>query len=221
VLKLTEWMTGVRPRERERAEPPVENLMSSPLFTRLTEQLAAAGRCSLLDLGPARGANVSFFGQQHCKLQIADCVEGLLDLNARTLTEPTALAEALEQEVPLSADEPCDAVLAWDLFNYLDKPLLKALMLHLAPVVTGDTWLHAYIGARREMPALPAQYRLTREGQLSVKPNTGELRRCPCYSQPDLHGLMPQFQVARSTLLQNGVQEYLFRGQGGRHRAAR
>lgn len=220
MLKFAEWMTAVRPRKQAQAEQPVENLMSSPLFARLTEQLAAAGRCNVLDLGPAWGANVSYFGQHQCKLRIADCAEGLLALNARALTEPAALAAALEQLLPLATAEPSDAILGWDLFNYLDKPLLKALMLHLAPVVSGDTWLHAYVGARREMPALPAQYRLTREGQLSVKQNTPELRRCPCYTQPELRSLLPQFEVARSMLLQNGVQEYLFRGQGPRRRPA-
>ena len=214
-------MTGARPRKPVRAEPPVENLMNSPLFARLTEQLGTAGRSSLLDLGPACGANVAYFGQQHCKLQIADCAEGLLALNARALTDPDALATALEQSLPLNAEEPCDAILGWDLFNYLDKPLLKALMVHLSPLITGDTWLHLYIGGRREIAAFPAQYRLTRDGRLSVRPTTTELRRCPCYTQPELRALLPHFEVERSTLLQNGVQEYLFKGQGRGHRSAR
>ena len=54
---------------------------NSPLFGTLLDQLQKVGRCCVLDLGPAVGANVEFFGQLHCKLHIADCGMALAHLN--------------------------------------------------------------------------------------------------------------------------------------------
>lgn len=241
-MKLGRWLSAGPPRqlralcsellrpERAKTEPAsVAELTNSPLFVTLAGQLAAHGRCQVLDLGPAIGANVAFFGEMHCRLHIADCAAPLLALNERLAqgmadngsVEAPSLEAELIRLLPLELDAPLDAILVWDLLNYLDKPLFRALMAHLAPWVSGDTWLHGYIGSRREMAALPGRYRLTPEGRLAVTAGSLERCACPAYTQPDLRNLMPQFSVSRSTLLQNGMQEYLFRGQGRRHRADR
>lgn len=229
-MKRTAWLNSARPAQlrqictdllRTGKNPdeknPPEELINSPLFTSLNEHLRAAGRCTLLDLGPAIGANVDFFGELHCKLQIADCGTGLLELNARTDITADDYDIELGQLLPLTGNEPCDGILVWDLLNYLDKPLFGALMRHLSPMVSGDTWLHGYINFRREMPALPQQYRLDQEGRVMVSSAMGA-RSCPAYPQQTLRTLMPDFSVSRATLLQNGMQEYLFRGQGHGHR---
>lgn len=233
-MKLGRWLSAGPPRQlralcsellrpdRGKPEPaPVAELTNSPLFVTLTDRLAALGSCRVLDLGPAIGANVAYFGQLHCRLHIADCAAELVALNER-ISQPRDVApeaavspgEQLERLLPLQPDTPLDAILVWDLLNYLDKPLLKALMAHLAPCVSADTWLHGYICSRREMAALPGRYRLTPEGRLAVTAGSPKRRASPAYTQPDLRNLMPQFGISRSMLLQNGMQEYLFKGEG-------
>lgn len=239
-MKLGRWLSAGPPRQlralggllraqQPRAEPaPVAELTNSPLLVSLTGQIAAHGRCEVLDLGPAVGANVAFFGELHCRLHIADCAAPLLALKERLTRQEAAEGGAelspeaeLNRLLPLDLDAPLDAILVWDLLNYLDRPLLKALMAHLAPWVSGDTWLHGYVCSRREMAAQPARYRLTSEGRLAITAGSAERCACPAYTQPDLLNLMPQFGVSRSTLLPSGMQEYLFRGQGRRGRGGR
>jgi hypothetical protein len=241
-MKLGRWLSAGPPRqlralcsdllraERGKPEPAsVAELTNSPLLATLTERLAAAGRCEVLDLGPAIGANVAFFGELHCRLHIADCAAPLMALNARMaqgLAEDGSAAalapgDELVRLLPLEPGAPLDAILVWDLLNYLDQPLFKALMTHLAPWVSGDTWLHGYVCSRREMAALPSRYRLTPEGRLAVTAGSVGRSACPAYTQSELRNLMPQFSVARSMLLQNGMQEYLFKGHGLNHRAGR
>jgi hypothetical protein len=237
-MKLKKWLRAGPPRqlralyaglvrsERDKPAPaPVAELTNSPLLGTLGERLAAAGLCQVLDLGPAIGANVAYFGNLHCRLHIADCAAALIALNRRLQAEEAETGLSLEAELqrilPLELAAPLDAILLWDVPNYVGKPLFKALMAHLAPWVAGDTWLHAYICPRREMPAQPGRYRLTPEGRLAVTAGSLEKCACPAYTQPDLRALMPQFTVARSMLLQNGLQEYLFKGQGPARRAVR
>lgn len=208
----------LRPGSNPEDEKPTGQFTNSPLFTSLIERLRTLGYCTVLDLGPALGSNVAFFGDMHCRIQIADCATALLALNAREEDGPDSYKAELEKLLPLTDLQTCDVILTWDLLNYLNKSLFRALMTHLSPVVSGDTWLHGYIGSRRVMSAAPQLYRLNREGRVEVTASTRETQDCPCYSQPELRMLMPRFGVSRSTLLQSGMQEYLFQGQGRGHR---
>jgi len=222
--RVRQWTSAARELIGTRNAPvpdtPAGELTNSPLLASLVGQCAERPRCHVLDLGPAISSNIAFFQQLHCKLEIADCGAELLRLSRRGEDEPTPLDVQLARLVPVDPDDPYDAILAWDLLNYLDKPLFAALAAHLAPAVTGDTQLHAYIGARKTLAAEPAQYRLQDEGKVEVRTRSAVTRACPCYHQMELRNLLPQFGVARSTLLQNGMQEYLFKGQGRGHRAA-
>lgn len=208
----------LRPREDIDTPSVNEQPMNSPLFKTLIEYVQTAGRCNVLDLGPARGSNVTFFGELRCRLQIADCASALLELNLRDDVDAAAYADQLQRLLPLANMQPFDIILSWDLLNYLNKPLYAAFMEHLSPLVSGDTRLHAYISARREMPASPRQYRLDIEGRVVMLEHAAATQASPCYPQQTLRTLMPRFDVARATLLQNGMQEYLFRGQGCGHR---
>ena len=208
----------LRPRKDIDAPGAHQQPISSPLFKSLVEHVQTAGRCSVLDMGPARGGNVAFFGELRCKLQIADCTTALAELSMHDDIEPAAYPDELRRLLPVDSMHPFDIILTWDVLNYLNKPLFAALMQHLAPVVSGDTWLHGYINARREMPLSPQQYRLDHEGRMVIMDTSDATRTSPCYPQHTLRTLMPMFSVSRATLLQNGMQEYLFHGQGRRHR---
>ena len=208
----------LRPRKDVNASGVHQQPINSPLFKSLIEHVQMAGRCTVLDLGPARGGNVAFFGALRCKLQIADCTTVLAELSVRGDMEPAAYPDELRRLLPVDGMQPFDVVLTWDMLNYLNKPLFAAFMQHLSPVVSGDTWLHAYINARREMPLAPQQYGLDHEGRMVIMDVSDATRTSPCYPQQTLRTLMPMFSVSRATLLQNGMQEYLFRGQGRRHR---
>lgn len=220
--RVRQWTNAARELIGARNAPapgtPAGELTNSPLLAGLVAQCAERPRCHVLDLGPAIGSNIAFFQQLHCKLGIADCGAELLRLSARGEDDATPLDAQLARLLPVDPDEPYDAILAWDLLNYLDKPLFAALTAHLAPAVTGDTHLHAYIGARRTLAAEPAQYRLQDDGRVEVLARSTATRECPCYHQMELRHLLPQFGVVRSMLLQNGMQEYLFKGQGRGHR---
>lgn len=208
----------LRPRKDVDVQKSDELTINSPLFKTLIDYVQTAGRCSVLDLGPAFGSNVTFFGELRCKLQIADCATPLLELNAREEIGAEVYAKELQRLLPLEGTSPFDVILTWDLLNYLKKPLYTALMTHLSPCVSGDTWLHAYISSRRDMAASPQHYRLNHEGQVLLMNGNVVTQPSPCYPQQTLRILMPRFDVSRATLLQNGMQEYLFKGQGRGHR---
>jgi len=158
----------------------------------------------ILDLGPAVGSNVELLSQLGCKLHIGD-----LYASRTSAGEGEELSqEFFEQLMP--SDSRFDVVLAWDLFNYLQRremarlgPLLRR---HCRPgaLVFALMWIH------KQIPAQPIRFRMQDNGQLLYERRTGLDRPGPRYAQSELTGFMKGFQVDRSYLMRHGIQEYLF-----------
>ena len=103
-----------------------------------------------------------------------------------------------------------DAVLAWDLFNYLPAGLLRDLAAHLSRYCIAGTPLYALIAARSEIPAEPMRFRVRDERHVTYEPASAATRPSPGHSPRELETLIPGFGVSRSVLLRNGMQEHVF-----------
>ena len=180
----------------------------SPVLHALLDGMQEERRYTILDLGPACGANVAFFSRFSCRLHIADVMEAVAALDAGLEEEDLErrIADLLPQQ------ETCfDLILCWDVLNYLPRPALKLFAGRLARFAGRDTRVHAYVSSLRELPAQPPRYTLLEDGRVRYTVSPGEARNCPRYSQPELLRLMPTLRVERGVLLRNGMQEYLFR----------
>ena len=205
------WFEGRREGERPAAPavasaPAAESHRSLALATVLAE-LPEESSLSVLDLGPAVGANLEFLSSRYrCRLQFADLwgsapVHRFADPEA----DPAALmAELLPLESP-----PFDLVLAWDLLNYLRREQIRALAEHLAPACRPGGRLFAMVLTGREIPRRPLTYEMRPGGELVYRGAGGPTRPGPRYRPAEIDDLTPGFTVDRSYLLRHGVQEYL------------
>ncbi|MDH3255663.1 MAG: hypothetical protein OEM62_11770 [Acidobacteriota bacterium] len=167
------------------------------------------GTQKILDLGPAIGPNVAFFGRLPCSLFIADLHESLFPgTSDGAVRRNDSFEELLGLELP--DDGGFDLVLAWDLLNYLDQDEISALSRRLADVCSGGAVLFAMITTRRVMPNKPTVFRILAPDRLSYRLESGVKRAAPMYKEPDLGRIMPDFGVESTFLLRNGMQEYLF-----------
>lgn len=199
-------------RRREHAADAGE--LRSVLLETLVVGLDPAQRLRVVDVGPARGATIAFFQQFRCKLYIDDAVTALTrrdEAEVDAEQDERRFAARLRTWLPAPEHGEIDAVLCWDLFDYLSRPRLAALALHIAPWLRPGGYLHAFIAARPEMPAQPGQFAVLDQNSIAYTPAPGPMRPAPRYHQLDLGRLMPQFAVERSVLLRSGLQEYLLR----------
>lgn len=201
------------------------------LFAQLAAGLSVDERKVILDLGPARAANIRFFSAYRCRIRIGDVLDSLPRLAANREawtgsivrrstpgTEPP-VAGTVDVGVPpdwlvaLPRDEePADIVLAWDGLNYLslnDFPLWSD---HMAAAMRPGALLHAFIATQARLSDRPCRYDIQRPQRCDrlPPPDAGQ-GASPRYNQTELLRLMPGFEVVRSVLLQDGWQEYLFR----------
>lgn len=181
---------------------------ASPGLSELLSGLHPERHHHVLDLGPAVGLNISFFSKRFlCSVEVADLYRSL---PAAAGDDPAA---TLDGALPADG-ETVDAVLAWDLFNYLEREQIAALARRLAARCRPGAQLFAMVVTGKEMPREPGTYpiREAEEGGVDLVYRTDPTtsRPAPRYRPAEIEQLLaPEFQMDRNLLLRHGIQEYL------------
>jgi hypothetical protein len=173
-------------------------------LTALLEAMRRRGQgLWILDLGPAVGANVEFLSRLGCKLHIGD-----LYASRASAGEGEELGqEFFEQLFP--ADVRLDVVLAWDLFNYLQRKELARLGTLLRRHCRPGALVFALMSIQKQIPAQPIRFRMLEDGQLVYERRTSLERPGPRYAPSEISSRLKGFRIDRSFLLRHGIQEYL------------
>ncbi|MCB1054958.1 MAG: hypothetical protein KDD11_05530 [Acidobacteria bacterium] len=176
----------------------------------LFDSLRRAGDHRVLDLGPAAGTNLETFSQLGCRLHVADLYRGLAGSGATPADDAGRWHDTFAALLPSpGAGEPFDAILAWDLLDYLGRRQRKALMDLVLPLCRPGALFFCMVSIRAAIPARPLAYRIVAPDRLMAGGDPDPVRPGPKLHQPDLLRAMPGFRVFKSFLLRHGVQEYL------------
>ena len=204
------WFSGSRtPAEAARPDD-----LHSQALKGLLGGLHAGTRPAVLDLGPPVAANIEFLSALSCRVRIADLHRSLSAESVESRS-PERMGALLERLLPLAPGERFDAVLVWDVFDYLRPDQATALMSRLAPACEAETPALVLASTGREIPAQPLRYRILDPENMACEGPREPRRPSPRHTQHDLARMMPGFSVRRSVLLRGGLQEYLFvRGAG-------
>ncbi len=178
----------------EPAAPPVE-LHRSPGWKALLQALPADRKLEMLDLGPAVPENIAFLSSRRVRLEIEDLFSA----------SPPVLSPGLPR---------FDAVLAWDLFDYLDKATAQALAARLAADCRPGAWLFAMVCYQKEIPARPVRFKIADAETLAYTEIAPGSLPCPRWNARDLGRLLAGFRVHGTFLLRNGRQEFVFVREG-------
>ncbi len=191
---------------------PASYELGCPAFASLVEAMEARvekddAKFGILDLARASGNHIEFFSRFRCKYHIGDVLGAMESWPVPGEDTPVVDMETL---LPLHHAKGLDLVLAWDGLNYLHPELLPLLSRHLAARCNQGSWLHAFVYSRGDMPARPLRFDILSPDRMRCTRLTDDMVGAPCPPQRVLESRMPDFRVAQSRLLQNGLQEYLF-----------
>jgi len=173
-------------------------------------QLRYEKKYHILDLGPALGANVDFFSQFSCKIYIEDLYHTLSSFDFFSPEDGFTYKAVFEYLLPYTQNTRFDIIMAWDIFNYLERDEFQSLISHLGKFCHKGTLLFSLISTRKHIPEKPTTFRILDQESLQYHTESSVLRLCPGYQQSDLNHLMPHFRPCNSFLLRNGFKEYLF-----------
>jgi len=205
------WFSG----SASPAERAVSAGHRSQALKALLDSLRPEVRSTVLDLGPPLSRNIEFLTSLSCRVRIADLHRSLCAESIES-RQPEAMGATLERLLPVAPDERFDALLAWDVFDYMRPDQVSSLMARLTPACRDEAPVLVLASTRRQIPAAPLRYRILDRERMASEGPLEPRRPGPCHGQIDLRRMMPGFSVRHSVLLRSGVQEYLFaRSAGG------
>ena len=102
-------------------------------------------------------------------------------------------------------------MIAWDIFNYLNPELCKTFIDLLAPLLKPGAYVYLLVYSQKDMSAQPIPFKIISDDRLEYQPPTKATRPAPRFNQTDLKKCFTEYNVVKSVLLRNGIQEYLLR----------
>jgi hypothetical protein len=201
--------TGAAPAAAAAAQAPGEppspapELHHSPGLRALLAGLPAGRKVAVLDFGPAAAENVEFFAERPCRLYVED-------LHRSLAGAPEGGRTALRDVLAYPPETRFDAVLAWDLFDYLEAEVTAALVARLRPLCAPGALLFTLAGYLAQIPAHPIHFKIADAENLVYADRSPHLRPSPRHAAREMDRLLAGFRMEASYLLRNGWQEFLY-----------
>lgn len=186
-----------------------ELVFSTKALRKFLGTVSAKQSPTLMDLGPVVSSNLNFFGDHlACKVQIED-VYAEVERHAcehRLAEFPAFLSTRFRQ-----ADASVDAVICWDLLDYLDRASAHALADQLTRVLKPDGALLAFFGTAAPRDTHFTRYIIVDDMNLKHRQYPSSHGRQATLANRDIIRLFDRLRVSDSFLLQNNLREILFR----------
>ena len=162
-----------------------------------------------MDLGPVVGPNVAFFGDElACKLFVEDLFADVESHAKRGAREDTGAAIVARLKQP---PESVDAIICWDLFDYLDRQSAKNVASALVSILRPGGLLYAFFSGTSGACSQYTRFIVEGRSDLRLKsaPATAGTRQA--YVVRDIDRMFTGLTVVESVLLKSQSRETLFR----------
>ncbi len=185
-------------------------------------QLDGIGHGHLLDLGPARQTTITFFIERGYKVYTEDLLttwknfldaeeqrkrELPIDADRSDLTPASRAERFLETTLRYPADT-FDAVLMWDILDYLDNDLMARLAARITSLVRDGGVVLAMFHARK--PEAFHRYRVLDAQNLELIPATCPFLPQRVFQNREISNLFSRYRSSKSFVGRDQIREGLF-----------
>ena len=167
----------------------------------------------LLDVGPAIGTNVTFFGEElGCKILIGEIFKDI----DRHVTEGKLdeLPKFFETRFAQWESDSVDGILCWDIFDYLDWKNAQALAKQLVRILRPDGSVLAQFSTTESKgsgPSTYTKYVVVDRQTLQYRPYPASRGKQKPLLNRDIQRMFEPMRVAEQFLLKNNLREVLLR----------
>lgn len=155
--------------------------------------LKSRPRPTVLDFGPLLRENVEMLSGLHCKMFIEDYHQGLSDDPFAGISEGSL-----------------DAVLCWDMLNYLRRDAGHLLVQAIKPYMRPGGVILVQIASSQYVSKYPLRFRLIDRQHMSCEVESSETVVREPFTSRAIHTMLEGFKPMHSLHLRNGLQEHLF-----------
>jgi hypothetical protein len=185
-------------------------------------QLQGIGHGHLLDLGPARQTTITFFIERGFKVYTEDLLatwQYFLDEEQQRAKKLPAGADRSEmtqegrakrflETTMLYPDDTFDAVLAWDILDYLDNDLMAKLAARITSLVRDGGVVFAMFHARK--PILFHRYRVLDAQNLELIPASCPFQPQRVFQNREISNLFSRYRTSKMFVGRDQLREGLF-----------
>jgi SAM-dependent methyltransferase len=164
---------------------------------------------TLLDLGAVVGSNISFFGERlGCKIYVEDLFS---DVERLAREERSDTLSGFFRTRLTHASESIDGILAWDLFDFLDRVAAEALSEELARLLRPGGVLLSFFSTSNSRSDQFTKYVIIDDSRVQHRTYPAPAARRQVMQNRDILRMFSGLQVLDSFLLQSRTREMLFR----------
>jgi len=186
-----------------------ETTYASKTLARFLDLLFARPNAEVVDLGPVIGQNITFLGERvGCKIHVEDVFS---DIDRHVQNDKLdQLPEFLGGRFSLPASS-IDAVLGWDVFDYLAPMAATALASELMRILRPGGVFLGFFGARASDNPQYTKYFIDDETHLRYRFYPSACTRRWVLQNRDINIMFAGLEICETVLLKSGVREILFR----------
>ncbi len=191
------------------AAAAAETVYASKTLARFLDLLFARPAAVVVDLGPVIGQNITFLGERvGCKIHVEDLYA---DVNRHIQQDRVEqLPEFLNGRFRLSTGS-VDAVLGWDIFDYLAPMAATALASELMRMLRPGGVFLGFFGARASDDPRFTKHVIEDETHLRCRYYPSLCTRRWVLQNRDINIMFAGLEICETVLLKSGVREILFR----------
>jgi hypothetical protein len=185
-------------------------------------QLEGIGHGHLLDLGPARQTTITFFIERGFKVYTEDLLatwQYFLEEEAqqakkipagpeRPVISQEERAKRFLETTMLYPDDTFDAVLMWDILDYLDSDLMAKLATRITSLVRESGVVFAMFHTRK--PILFHRYRVLDAQSLELIPATCPFQPQRVFQNREISNLFSRYRSSKMFVGRDQLREGLF-----------
>lgn len=195
-------------QEIEREPEPATEVHRSPGLEVALSHLHEERTCNILDLGPAVATNIDFFSHRPCRLHIVDLLGRIAtesDSAHRLEVEPKAyFDEMLSTEI-----DQFDLVLAWTVFDHLEKDAARHLASLLARLTVSGGRLFALGATAYHANRQGLSFSICRHDTLQYCPTERRDHHAAALNPATFAKRLGGFAIDESVVLRHGFREYV------------
>jgi SAM-dependent methyltransferase len=186
-----------------------DTVYASKTLARFLDLLFARPNAEVVDLGPVIGQNITFLGERvGCKIHVEDLFS---DIDRHVQHDKLdQLPEFLGGRFSLPASS-IDAVLGWDIFDYLAPVAATALASELMRILRPGGVFLGFFGARASDNPQYTKYFIDDETHLRYRFYPSACTRRWVLQNRDINIMFAGLEICETVLLKSGVREILFR----------
>ena len=191
------------------ATASADSVYASKTLARFLDLLFARPAAEVVDLGPVIGQNITFLGERvGCKIHVEDLFS---DIDRHIQNDKLdQLPEFLGGRFSLP-DSSIDAVLGWDVFDYLAPMAATALASELMRILRPGGVFLGFFGARASDNPQYTKYFIDDETHLRYRFYPSACTRRWVLQNRDINIMFAGLEICETVLLKSGVREILFR----------